>query len=161
MPYTCRCGKYGRFLRFNNDWVMYMQHHTGFSYPHFIEKNGQTCAGSHLVIDLFGSHMLSDISLMERTFRRMVKAAGATLLSIHLHPFEGGGVTGVAVLAESHISVHTWPESGYAAFDIFMCGNANVHAVLPILHEAFTPERMEHQLVLRGILEGQKMAAAA
>jgi len=56
-----------------------------------------------------------------------------TLLHIHLHTFEeGGGVSGVAVLAESHISVHTWPEKGYAAFDVFMCGNAEPRKALDV-----------------------------
>ena len=54
--------------------------------------------------------------------RECIRAAGATLLHIHLHHFTpNNGVSGVAVLAESHISVHTWPESGFAAFDVFMC----------------------------------------
>ena len=53
-----------------------------------------------------------------------MEAAGATLLHIHLHHFTpNGGVSGVAVLAESHISIHSWPEYGYAALDVFMCGD--------------------------------------
>ena len=60
-----------------------------------------------------------------------MKEAGATLLHIHLHTFtDGGGISGVAVLAESHISVHTWPEKGYAAFDVFMCGDAEPRKAL-------------------------------
>ena len=82
-----------------------------------------------------------------------MEAAGATLLHIHLHTFtHGGGVSGVAVLAESHISVHTWPERGYAAFDVFMCGDADPRKALPILKRAFAPKRVvlgEHK---RGVL---------
>jgi S-adenosylmethionine decarboxylase len=51
-----------------------------------------------------------------------VDAAQATLLHIHVHHFQPNGISGVAVLAESHISIHTWPEVGYAAMDVFMCG---------------------------------------
>jgi len=82
-----------------------------------------------------------------------VKEAGATLLHIHLHTFsDGGGVSGVAVLAESHISVHTWPEKGYAAFDVFMCGDAQPRKALDVFKAAFNPGRMvlgEHK---RGVL---------
>ncbi len=82
-----------------------------------------------------------------------MKAAGATLLHIHLHTFcEGGGISGVAVLAESHISVHTWPEKGYAAFDVFMCGDAEPRKALGVFKAAFNPGRIvigEHK---RGVL---------
>ncbi|MFM8543765.1 MAG: adenosylmethionine decarboxylase, partial [Vulcanococcus sp.] len=51
------------------------------------------------------------------------KRAGATLLNLITHRFDPQGVTGLALLAESHISIHTWPESGYAAVDVFTCGD--------------------------------------
>ena len=99
------------------------------------------CAGAHLIIDLYEAEQLDDIEHIEAALRRCVEAAGATLLHIHLHHFEpNGGVSGVAVLAESHISIHTWPENAYAALDIFMCGNANPDACVPVLREAFKPE---------------------
>ena len=66
------------------------------------------------------------------TLRRCVAAAKATLLHIHLHHFQPSGVSGVAVLAESHISVHTWPEKGFAAFDVFMCGDAEPRKALDV-----------------------------
>src|SRR5690606_6646945 len=70
---------------------------------HFIEKDGVVCAGSHLIIDLYDAERLDDIEYIRRTLIECVDAAGATLLHIHLHPFEpNGGVSGVAVLAESH-----------------------------------------------------------
>jgi len=82
-----------------------------------------------------------------------VKEAGATLLHIHLHTFtDGGGISGVAVLAESHISVHTWPEKGYAAFDVFMCGDAQPRKAMEVFKRAFNPGRIvvgEHK---RGVL---------
>jgi S-adenosylmethionine decarboxylase len=68
---------------------------------------------------------LDDIDLIETTLRRCVDAAGATLLHIHLHHFQPNGVSGVAVLAVSHISIHTWPEVGYAALDLFMLVTQN------------------------------------
>ena len=83
--------------------------------------------------------------------RRCVDAAGATLLHIHLHHFEpNGGVSGVAVLAESHISIHSWPENGYAALDVFMCGSAKPEACVPVLRKAFKPKRIAVSELLRG-----------
>jgi S-adenosylmethionine decarboxylase len=71
---------------------------------------------------------------------------------IHLHRFEpNGGVSGVAVLAESHISIHSWPEHGDAALDVFMCGNANPDAWVPVLREAFVPKRIVVGEHLRGL----------
>ena len=62
---------------------------------------------------------------------------GATLLHIHTHKFSPQGVSGVAILAESHISVHTWPEIGYGAFDVFMCGDAEQMNAVGVLSRAF------------------------
>ena len=120
---------------------------------HFITRNGVTYAGSHLIIDLWEADGLDDKDRIEQALIDAVQAAGATLLHIHLHVFEpGGGISGVAVLAESHISVHTWPERGYAAFDIFMCGEAEPRKALSVLKRAFDPKRVvlgEHK---RGVL---------
>ena len=118
---------------------------------HFVVRNGVRCAGAHLIVDLYEAHGLDDIDLIESTLRDCVDAAGATLLHIHLHHFEpNGGVSGVAVLAESHISIHSWPEANYAAIDIFMCGNANPDACIPVLREAFRAKRVAVSELLRG-----------
>ncbi|MFC3230602.1 adenosylmethionine decarboxylase [Marinibaculum pumilum] len=118
---------------------------------HFIEKDGITCAGAHLIIDLFGAERLDDIDYISDTLRSCVEVAGATLLHIHLHPFEpNGGVSGVAVLAESHISIHSWPERSYAALDVFMCGDAQPERCVEVLRRAFRPERIAVQELLRG-----------
>ena len=82
---------------------------------HFAVRNGVRCAGAHLIVDLHGAKRLNDIDHIEVTLRRCIEASRATLLHIHLHHFQPSGVSGVAVLAESHISIHTWPEAGYAA----------------------------------------------
>src|SRR6202000_3171567 len=110
---------------------------------HFINKNGLSYAGSHLIIDLWEAHGLDQRERIENALIDAVTAAGATLLHIHLHKFEdGGGISGVAVLAESHISVHTWPEKGFAAFDVFMCGNAEPRKALDVFKRAFEPGRV-------------------
>lgn len=120
---------------------------------HFIERNGLRYAGSHLIIDLWDAERLDDIGAIELALRRAIKAAGAKLLHLHLHEFEpSGGVSGVAVLAESHISIHTWPERGYAAVDAFMCGSAEPHKVVPVLKHAFNAGRIAISEQMRGVL---------
>ena len=119
---------------------------------HFISKNGISYAGTHLLIDLWEANKLDDITLMEEKFRECVDACGATLLHIYLQHFTpNGGISGIAVLAESHISVHTWPEKGFAAFDIFMCGDANPCNAIPVLVKAFSPSFYDVNQSLRGI----------
>ena len=118
---------------------------------HFVVRNGVRCAGVHLIVDLYDARHLDNIDRIDEALRRAVAAAGATLLHIHLHHFEpNGGVSGVAVLAESHISIHTWPEANYAALDVFMCGDAKPEACIPVLREAFKPNRIVVGEHLRG-----------
>jgi S-adenosylmethionine decarboxylase len=117
----------------------------------FIERNGVRFAGTHLIVDLWGCERLDDIEHIDAALRESVEAADATLLHIHLHHFTpNDGVSGVAVLAESHISVHTWPECGYAAFDVFMCGDAQPNAAIAVLKRYFRPSRVDVTEHLRG-----------
>ena len=120
---------------------------------HFITRNGLTFAGSHLIIDLWEAEGLDDRDRIEKALIDAVNAAGATLLHIHLHTFtEGGGISGVAVLAESHISIHTWPERDFAAIDIFMCGACNPYHGIPALKAAFNPESINLGEQRRGLI---------
>ncbi len=124
---------------------------------YYIVRNGTEYAGCHLLIDLWQAKNLSNIELVETTLRQCVTACGASLLHIHLHHFSNsGGISGVAVLAESHISVHTWPERDYAAFDIFMCGETKPENALPILKDAFVPQRYEVKEIYRGEVQQHK-----
>lgn len=131
---------------------------TGFSSgqeceDHFINRNGIEFAGTHLILDLWGAHNLDNLKHMEAAMREAVRVSGATLLHIHLHHFTpSGGISGVAVLAESHISVHTWPERDFAAFDVFMCGDAQPENSIPVLKRAFTPSKLIVSEHLRGIV---------
>jgi S-adenosylmethionine decarboxylase len=119
---------------------------------YFVEKDGLRYAGSHLILDMWGATNLDDEDLVRQAFADAVEAAGATLLHIHTHQFsENGGVSGVAVLAESHISVHTWPERDYAAFDIFMCGDAVPAKAIPALRAAFKPAHVSIVEQKRGV----------
>jgi S-adenosylmethionine decarboxylase len=107
---------------------------------HFVRRNGLQFAGIHLILDLWDASRLSDQRVVDRALRMAAEAAGATLLRLDLHTFPStGGITGVAVLAESHISIHTWPERAYAAVDVFMCGSAEPHKAIDVIRGAFTP----------------------
>ena len=117
---------------------------------HFVTNEGITYAGEHIIIDLYDAEQLDDQAHIEDTMRACIDASGATLLHIHLHPFEPSGVSGVAVLAESHISVHTWPEAGYAAFDVFMCGDTQPEKCIDILSNAFKANSVQVTNLKRG-----------
>jgi S-adenosylmethionine decarboxylase len=128
-----------------------------------IERDGVRHAGTHLIVDLFGARRLDDLEHIKHTLKRCVEAAGATLLHIHLHTFSAnGGVTGVAVLAESHISIHSWPEADYAALDLFMCGTTDPHSCIEVLREAFSARDVVIKTHHRGseLDEGKRQAAA-
>ena len=81
--------------------------------------------GKHCILELYNcdSAKLDDEAFIRNAITTAAKRAGATLLNLITHRFDPQGVTGLALLAESHISIHTWPESGYAAVDVFTCGD--------------------------------------
>ena len=115
-------------------------------------RDGTSFAGLHVTVDLYGAIELDNISLIEKVMRECVVECGATLLHIHLKHFTPNeGVTGVAVLAESHISVHTWPERGFAAFDLFMCGDAQPEKAIAILEARFCAKRAAVNVFRRGL----------
>ncbi len=117
-----------------------------------VARDGLQYAGTHLLVDLWGARRLDDIALAEATLREAAEAVGATLLHVHLHHFTpNGGVSGVAVLAESHISLHTWPERGYVALDIFVCGECDPYAAISVLRRAWSPERVQLSECKRGV----------
>jgi S-adenosylmethionine decarboxylase len=121
---------------------------------YFIERDGVRYAGTHLLVDLWGATNLDNQALIDEALRECIRVSGATLLHIHLHKFqENGGISGVAVLAESHISIHTWPERSYAAIDIFMCGSALPHKTIPVLRRYFQPQSLQLGEQKRGMSE--------
>ncbi|TDL79529.1 adenosylmethionine decarboxylase [Palleronia sediminis] len=117
---------------------------------HFIREEGRVFAGRHLIIEVVNGHGLDDEARIQQAFRDCVDTCGATLLHIHTHKFSPQGVSGVAVLAESHISVHTWPEIGYGAFDVFMCGDARPWLAVDVLKQAFATRDVRVRELYRG-----------
>jgi len=82
--------------------------------------------GKHLLLELkdCNKEVLDDLGFLKSTLLRAANECGATVLGDSFHPFKPNGVSGVVVIAESHLSIHTWPGLGYAAADIFTCGDA-------------------------------------
>ncbi len=119
----------------------------------FVEKDGLRFAGTHVLLEFWDARGLTDPAYVDDALRRAALAADATILHSHMHHFEpGGGVSGVVVLAESHISIHTWPERDYAAIDIFMCGRCDPYRSIPSLKESFRPGSVQINEHRRGLL---------
>ncbi len=100
--------------------------------------------GRHLLIECFGDHAALDAADLEALMRDAARAGGASVLGCHMHGFgQAHGVTGVILLAQSHITVHTWPERGYAAFDVFMCGDCDADRATAVIAEAVPNARVQ------------------
>lgn len=111
-------------------------------------KNGDYVS-AHLLADFYGVPELSGKEY-EEILAEATTASGATLISTHSHNFEGQGTSAVALLKESHISAHTWPEFEYVGLDIFLCGEADPGKALHYLRKALHPKYEEVVRVSRG-----------
>lgn len=110
--------------------------------------------GRHLLLDLSGcdGDLLAQAEGLEALFCEAVRTGGATVVSSHFHQFAPQGVSGVVVLAESHVTVHTWPEAGFAAVDIFTCGSTfKPEAIEQAIVDALAPRSVKrHDLTRKG-----------
>ena len=109
--------------------------------------------GTQIIIDLYGcdTSLLNDKGKITHYLLSGVEVLGATILNSYFHKFAPQGVTGVIVIAESHVSIHTWPEHRYAAIDIFTCGNrTHPHEAAEALIKKFSPEKHHIQEINRG-----------
>ena len=116
------------------------------------ERDSVKFAGTHLILDLFGAKNLDDMKHVERTLKRCVEVAGATMLHCHLHRFAGnGGVSGVVVFDSGHASIRTWPERDYAAVDLmFMARNGTRRErLVKAIEQAFSPDAVESTVCRR------------
>lgn len=109
--------------------------------------------GNHVILDFHGCSRgtLDDLKALRAALLEAVRLSGATIITDVFHQFSPQGVTGVVVIAESHASVHTWPENGFAAFDFFTCGaKLNAGAAIRYLVDTLEPKRFSVREVTRG-----------
>jgi len=108
--------------------------------------------GRHLLVEYHGCDpaALNDVTAVERLARAAAEAAGARIVAATFHPFQPHGVSGVVVVEESHLAIHTWPESGYAAVDFYTCGAAALDAARQVLGDGLRARRTEWLIVERG-----------
>lgn len=109
--------------------------------------------GNHGLLDLYGCDeaILKDEGRLKTALMAAAQSAEATILTEHFHTFGGaGGVTGGLLLAESHISIHTWPEHRFAAIDAFICGGMKLEKVKEILCRELVAERAVWTVAQRG-----------
>lgn len=117
---------------------------------------GMKTLGRHLVVEMYGvqSTLLYDLSLAKRVLRESIEACRATFMGEHYTVFEGGGISGIVVIAESHISIHTWPEHGYAAVDIFTCGEQiDPWIAYEVFIKYYSPSKVNVTEIKRGVVE--------
>lgn len=109
--------------------------------------------GQHLLAEYYGcpTATLNDEGAIRALLQAAARAAGATVVATVFHRFAPQGVSGVVVVEESHLSIHTWPEAGYAAVDFFTCGECFPERAHAALIEGLSPERSEILNVERGL----------
>lgn len=112
--------------------------------------------GYHLILELEGcpSTVLDDRDTVRRVMTEAVESSGATLIKPFFHQFSPQGVSGVMIISESHFSIHTWPEYGYAAVDIFTCGDQiDMEVAMQTLRRGFRAASIQKMLLSRGMLD--------
>ncbi|MBN1352452.1 S-adenosylmethionine decarboxylase proenzyme [candidate division KSB1 bacterium] len=112
--------------------------------------------GKSVLIEYYGCNrdILNDGKMMEELLLDAVRVSGATLIDSVFHKFSPHGISGVVVIAESHFSVHTWPEYGYCAVDVFTCGeDIDTGKAISFLKEKFAAESLSIVGVDRGVLD--------
>jgi len=117
--------------------------------------------GRHLVLELNGCNpkLLGDVKRVEDIMVAAAKIAKATVVGVHFHQFSPFGVSGVVVIAESHLAIHTWPEHAYAAVDIFTCGETlNSELAAQYLVEKFQSRQPSLMELKRGLIPDSQPA---
>jgi S-adenosylmethionine decarboxylase len=112
--------------------------------------------GNHLIIELYEcqSDVINDARIVEEKLIEAVRISGANMVQSVIHEFNPHGVSGVIVIEESHFSVHTWPEYGYCALDIFTCGDEiDYYSALQYLKEEFQAKNLSVTEMKRGMLD--------
>lgn len=110
--------------------------------------------GTHLIVECYvdgETELLKDTVRLETLLKDAATSAGATILYSYFHKFDQGeGVTGFVALAESHLSIHTWPEFNYMALDVFMCGNCDPQRSVDYIYNQVKMTKIEIRRIMRG-----------
>jgi S-adenosylmethionine decarboxylase len=112
----------------------------------------RSALGRHLLVELYGCDRkaLTDVEGVKAVMLRAARATKTTILESMFHSFDSNGVTGVVLIAQSHLSVHTWPEFGYASVDIYACGGkADPWSALDVLLKGFKGKKADAREVRR------------
>lgn len=109
--------------------------------------------GHHLIVDFHGCprEVLTDAAYLEQALRDAAEKAKTTIIAVRFHCRSPEGVSGVIVISESHLSIHTWPEQGYAAVDFYTCGDGDPWAAFEVLREALRSSRASLLTINRGL----------
>ena len=111
-----------------------------------------TGIGRHAVCEFWGATNLDSVERAEHALRAAAVAGQVTLIDVFVHRFSPHGVSGVAVIAESHLAIHTWPELGYVAADLFTCGqHVDMEAIIGVLRDSFEAEQVDVRFLRRGV----------
>jgi S-adenosylmethionine decarboxylase len=116
--------------------------------------------GRHVLAEYFDcdKELLNDPKRLEEFMQEAATKANATVISSSFRTFEPFGVSGVIIVAESHLAIHTWPEYGFAAVDFFTCGDtSNPWKAHEFLKTVLKPSHTEEKEVLRGVLDVDKL----
>jgi S-adenosylmethionine decarboxylase len=115
--------------------------------------------GRHIIVELSGceEEVINDLSKVESLMNEAAKRANATIIKSVFHKFSPVGVSGVVVISESHLSIHTWPELGYAAIDIYTCGSSTKpFKACYFLAQKFKAKKIKATYIIRGIEKKSK-----
>lgn len=109
--------------------------------------------GTQMILELGNcpAEILSDPILIEKIMRKAASTMGATIVSSNFHHFSPLGVSGVVIIMESHLTIHTWPEYGYAAIDLFTCGTINMRAGIQYLKQQLKATEAQEKILERGL----------
>ncbi|MCS7316856.1 MAG: adenosylmethionine decarboxylase [Candidatus Dojkabacteria bacterium] len=123
---------------------------------HLLKDKKDIFAGRHILLDMFSEKYSKDMDEMKNILKISIEKSKATIIYDYFHKFGEQGYTGVFILSESHLSIHTWPEVGLITIDSYMCGVCDPKIAIDSIIEMVKPERHEIKFFKRGILKDIK-----
>ena len=116
--------------------------------------------GRHLLLELknCNAEVLNDITIIRNCLTETAEQIGATVVNQSFHQFSPFGISGVVIVAESHLCIHTWPEYGYASVDVFTCGESiDPKRAISLLTEKFGSKESSYLELKRGVIQGDNV----